>query len=113
MLLGHYALNPDVTNVWPGVAGLFQVLATFLSHVKVEECVSFVPFSSSIILVQLCRATRQCHRTTLAAIALKGYCVVMHLPFNGKQPTYAVFPVVGCLEVGVLKNPGLALCRWR
>lgn len=25
VLLGHYALNPDVTNVWPGVAGLFQV----------------------------------------------------------------------------------------
>ena len=32
VLLGHYALNPDVSNVWPGVAGLFQVLqhATYL-----------------------------------------------------------------------------------
>ena len=25
VLLGHYALNPDVTTVWPGIAGLFQV----------------------------------------------------------------------------------------
>ena len=25
VLLGDYALNPDVLNVWPGVAGLFQV----------------------------------------------------------------------------------------
>ena len=24
-LLGHYALNPDVPTVWPGIAGLFQV----------------------------------------------------------------------------------------
>lgn len=25
VLLGHYALNPDVPTVWPGIAGLFQV----------------------------------------------------------------------------------------
>lgn len=25
VLLSDYALNPDVSNVWPGVAGLFQV----------------------------------------------------------------------------------------
>ncbi|CAK0778991.1 hypothetical protein CVIRNUC_004677 [Coccomyxa viridis] len=25
VLLGHYALNPDVSTVWPGIAGLFQV----------------------------------------------------------------------------------------
>ncbi len=26
VLLGHYALNPDVPTVWPGIAGLFQVI---------------------------------------------------------------------------------------
>ena len=25
VLLGHYALNPNVPTVWPGIAGLFQV----------------------------------------------------------------------------------------
>ena len=25
VLLSDYALNPDVSDIWPGVAGLFQV----------------------------------------------------------------------------------------
>lgn len=32
VLLGHYALNPDVPTVWPGIAGLFQVPSPSLVH---------------------------------------------------------------------------------
>ena len=32
VLLGHYALNPGVSTVWPGIAGLFQVA---------EHCIHF------------------------------------------------------------------------
>ena len=32
VLLGHYALNPDVSTVWPGIAGLFQVSLQLLSR---------------------------------------------------------------------------------
>ena len=31
VLLGHYALNPDVSTVWPGIAGLFQVALQLLT----------------------------------------------------------------------------------
>ena len=31
VLLGHYALNPDVSTVWPGIAGLFQVSLQLLT----------------------------------------------------------------------------------
>lgn len=34
VLLGHYALNPDVPTVWPGIAGLFQVIAA--CHIRVQ-----------------------------------------------------------------------------
>jgi hypothetical protein len=44
VLLGHYALNPDVTTVWPGIAGLFQVVPSLsllatLPHPSQMQCI--------------------------------------------------------------------------
>ncbi len=51
VLLGHYALNPDVTNVWPGVAGLFQVLHYYANDLLTSgiELVSDVRSVSSVL----------------------------------------------------------------
>lgn len=49
VLLGHYALNPDVTTVWPGIAGLLQVRqharawkATAFTHQDSQHLITIV-----------------------------------------------------------------------
>lgn len=44
VLLGHYALNPDVTTVWPGIAGLFQVAHALPlpSSLRKPNCMQYI-----------------------------------------------------------------------